>query len=291
MTRRALSPAHMRTHMRRPLTLVLAVLALTACAGAPASRTRAVPPGGDFPGIDLIRDDQLRRDLFALAGEAMRGREAGTLDELRASMWLAERAREAGLEPAGEDGTYFQWFPLRRLRQSGTSSVALGEQQLRLWQDVALLGMTNTNVDAPIVWLGATPDTTIDVAGKVAGVLATTRANAPPLESALAARRYAPATANQLARPLLQRGAAAVIVVADPAFDRYFELAASNALRGSYAIEDSSDARIPNVAPTLLVRAAHLRQVSAAGARLRARLVIDRFEYPSVNVIARVRRS
>jgi len=149
--------------------------------------------------------------------------------------------------------------------------------------------LTSTNVDASIVWVGATPDTTIDVAGKGAGVLATMRADAPPLESALAARRYAPSTANQLARALLQRGAAAVIVVADPAFDRYFALAASNALRGSYAIEDSSDARIPTVAPTLLVRAAHLRLVTASGARLHARLVVDRFEYPSVNVIARVR--
>ena len=48
----------------------------------------------------------------------MRGREGGTLDEMTASAWVAERAREAGLLPAGDNGTYFQFFPLERFRVS-----------------------------------------------------------------------------------------------------------------------------------------------------------------------------
>ena len=52
----------------------------------------------------------------------MRGREGGTLDEMTASVWLAERAREAGLQPAGDNGTYFQFFPLERFRVSPSSS-------------------------------------------------------------------------------------------------------------------------------------------------------------------------
>ena len=39
--------------------------------------------------IDRIREADLRSDLFALAGDAMRGREAGTLDEMTASAWAA----------------------------------------------------------------------------------------------------------------------------------------------------------------------------------------------------------
>jgi hypothetical protein len=31
---------------------------------------------------------------------------------MRASVWVAQKAREAGLKPAGEDGTYFQFFNL-----------------------------------------------------------------------------------------------------------------------------------------------------------------------------------
>ena len=59
-----------------------------------------------------------RTDLFTMAGDAMRGREGGTIDELNASVWVAERARQIGLQPAGDNGTYFQFFPLERMRVS-----------------------------------------------------------------------------------------------------------------------------------------------------------------------------
>lgn len=66
--------------------------------------------------INAIRQEDIKRDLYILADDHFRGREAGTLDELKASVWLAEQARKAGLEPAGDDGTYFQFFPLIRER-------------------------------------------------------------------------------------------------------------------------------------------------------------------------------
>jgi hypothetical protein len=203
---------------------------------------------------------------------------------------VAERARAAGLEPAGEDGTFFQWFPLRRIRQSTTSSIAVGDRSFALWQDVAVMGTTSTSVAAPIVWLGSTWDTaTVDVQGRVAAVRIAASGDAPPLESALAARRYGPRTVNQAAQPLLRRGAVAVIAVADPTFDAYFPLIATNALRGSYAIEDGSEPRISTNPPVLLLRPVAEALVSAPDARLDARLSVDRFEYPSVNVVARVR--
>ena len=76
--------------------------------------------------IDRIREADLKADLFTLAGDAMRGREGGTVDELAASVWVAERARQAGLLPAGDNGTYFQFFPLERFRVSASSPVTLG---------------------------------------------------------------------------------------------------------------------------------------------------------------------
>jgi hypothetical protein len=56
------------------------------------------------PSLDAITVEDLKRDIFAMAGDAMRGREAGTLDELRENGWLVEQIRAIGLEPAGEDG-------------------------------------------------------------------------------------------------------------------------------------------------------------------------------------------
>ena len=100
--------------------------------------------------IDRIREADLKADLFMLAGDAMRGREGGTLDEMAASVWLAERAREAGLQPAGDNGTYFQFFPLERFRVSASSQVTLGGKPLRMGRDVVPDATVLANVDAPV---------------------------------------------------------------------------------------------------------------------------------------------
>src|SRR6188768_3547977 len=105
--------------------------------------------------IDRIRDADLKRDLFALAGDEMRGREGGALDEMTASAWVAERAREAGLLPAGDNGTYFQFFPLERLRVSASSTVTLGGTPLRMGRDVLADTPVLASVDAPIVIVAA----------------------------------------------------------------------------------------------------------------------------------------
>ena len=64
-------------------------------------------------------------ELIVVALGSVLGTIKDTVDELRASMWVAEQARAAGLKPAGEDGTYFQWWPLRRIeRTSQTAPMA-----------------------------------------------------------------------------------------------------------------------------------------------------------------------
>ena len=70
---------------------------------------------------NLSQSDQSNKDvkdLYALADAHYNGRSAGTLDELKASMWLGEQYRAIGLKPAGDDGTYFQFFNMVRNRVS-----------------------------------------------------------------------------------------------------------------------------------------------------------------------------
>ena len=38
------------------------------------------------PGLDLIKEAELKKDLYAFADAHFKGRSAGTLDELKASM-------------------------------------------------------------------------------------------------------------------------------------------------------------------------------------------------------------
>ena len=82
--------------------LGLCLTALGACGGGE----------GDVPAIDSITEAELREDLFALAHDSMGGRLAGTDDLDRASDWIRDRFDALGLEPAGDGGTYDQYFDL-----------------------------------------------------------------------------------------------------------------------------------------------------------------------------------
>jgi len=64
------------------------------------------------PGNDTISKDQLRADLFYLAGDAMRGRLTGTHEYSLAAAFVASRFERMGLKAAGHDGTFFHRFDL-----------------------------------------------------------------------------------------------------------------------------------------------------------------------------------
>src|SRR5690348_14444466 len=138
-------------------TLILAVT-LAACASGGSSGTAspgdAAPDPAAPPALARAGDTAaLRRDMFAMAGDAMRGREAGTLDELRAAGWVAQQAERAGLAPAGDDGTFYQWWPMQRSRLGENSRIAIGGRALRLWTDVVVMNANNATVDLPVVFV------------------------------------------------------------------------------------------------------------------------------------------
>ena len=113
---------HAHASRRRSSALVVAGCSSTgATRRQPSSSSLGRRAARSAPALDAITQTDIRRDMFAMGGDAMRGREAGTLDEMRATGWVAERAREAGLQPAGDDGTFFQWWPMRRTRLSENS--------------------------------------------------------------------------------------------------------------------------------------------------------------------------
>src|ERR1039457_6191788 len=138
--------------MRRLLPLILFAL-------HPAV---AQSPGSVPAAMATIREADLKRDLYFLASDAMRGREAGTLDEMRASMWIAEQLRAIGVQPAGEDGTYFQWWNMRRSRLSAQSMIRIGDKTFKLWKDFAASGTLEAEISAPTVWAGDGSDSTIN---------------------------------------------------------------------------------------------------------------------------------
>jgi Peptidase family M28 len=273
----------------------LAVLCAAAPTALAAQQSAAPAPP---PAMQLIRQSDLERDLYALAGDAMRGREAGSLDEMRASMWEAKMAREAGLRPAGDDGTYFQWWNMTRTRLSPASEIVIGTHTLVLWKDVAASATLDVNLDAPTVFAGDGSDTTIDVRGRIA----IAQLVAPPAS----ARRfigvdspewhYARASMAAQGRELARRGAAAVILIADSVGDVAFDAVASTASRGSYDVDDAETnaaggryGRRASGPPIFLARRGLGSVLEPSGQTGRIHLITESFDYPSVNVVGIVR--
>jgi hypothetical protein len=219
----------------------------------------------------------------------MRGREAGTLDELNASTWIAERARAAGLQPAGDNGTYFQFFPIERLRVSETSTVTLNGKSLAMGRDVVPDSAIFGAVDAPV---------TVADGGDVEGLALTDHVlvvrYAPaeqPVQDAsprtIAAIRAWLRAIEQKVRT--SRPAAIVAIVPDAAQDQWNRVAIFLP-RGGYAV--NADGRTQPVAvrgaPLLYVRESALDGPVRTDARFVANITADRFQYPSVNIVAKV---
>ena len=88
----------------RALAPALAVIALVACA-----RASTVAPTG-ATSADITETD-LRHRLFLIADDSMLGRLTGSEGAHKTTEYIASEFRRLGLEPAGENGTYFQTMP------------------------------------------------------------------------------------------------------------------------------------------------------------------------------------
>ena len=276
------SPSMSRSALLRAATAASLALA------SPVVATAVAQPAP--PALAAIRESDLRRDLYAMASDSMRGREAGTLDELRAAAWMAERAREAGLKPAGDDGTYFQWWPMRRVRlvpERSTVAVA-GGARLAWGSDVVPAAPVEFRGDLPLV-APAAADTTTDVRGRAVLVDIRPPRALPPEGVSLRPYRYVLAAIREQSTVLIRRGAGAVVLVGDSTAEAAWDFAGAGLLRGRYNIDTTGAATIPTGAPVLWVRAAvgaPLRQAAAAGGRLALSLTSESFVYPSANVVA-----
>lgn len=283
--------------MRTAMVLLLVHSAVGAQGPAPWA------PPATPKAIREIREADLKRDLFAMASSAMRGREGGTTDEMAASMWVAEQYRRIGLAPAGDDGTWFQWFNIVRTRVSVPASRAtVAGQQITLYGDIIPLGVVPVEATGSVLWLADPTDTTVDVEGRI--VATALRMPAPgsirPYSYPFS-NRYATAAINATTAALSRRGASAILLVADSTVDANFDALAVMRIRGDYDVDRAtprtqggSDRVVPidmvgtGTTPAFMVRA-RMGSALPQGPDAALDIRLERFEVPSVNVIGVVR--
>lgn len=106
---------------------------------------------------------RLEADVRFLSDDMLEGREAGTRGYELAALYVAEAYRSIGLDPAGDDHSYFQQVPLREDTRDpngiGRLTLHNGNNQIRLTEndDYYVLSSpqsTNAIVEAPAVFAG-----------------------------------------------------------------------------------------------------------------------------------------
>lgn len=116
------------------LAALLAGLALvSACRHDPAN------PSPARTASDITVAD-VRSRIYIVADDSMLGRQSGTIGNYRMTEYLEREMARMGLEPGGENGSFFQVVPIvRRAVDSAATSLAIGSRRLRLYSDFAPL--------------------------------------------------------------------------------------------------------------------------------------------------------
>jgi hypothetical protein len=109
-----------------------------------------------------IRPEALRADMRFLADDLLEGRGTGTRGHEIAARFMASEFEAMRLEPAGDNGTYFQSVPLRSIEpdqeRTTLSLWRRGKERVLIFgRDFLSLGdpgRTDVSVEAPVLYLG-----------------------------------------------------------------------------------------------------------------------------------------
>ncbi len=121
-----------------------------------------------------------------LTSEKFQGRKSGTPGGEKASEWIAEKFKEFGLKPFGDNGTYFQNFKILATQDKVTKLTLLngrkGKTKYQLGDDFTILTNSGSGkIKAKVVFVGygiSAPEKgrddyqNVDVKGKIALILA-----------------------------------------------------------------------------------------------------------------------
>lgn len=208
--------------------LLFATLAACQREAEPAEPSLSVSAPPPVAAVPLtVEEQRIADDVNYLADDKLEGRETGTRGYDLAAEYAAKRFREIGLQPAGDNGTYFQNVPLLKATRAAEGAVLTVKRNGR---DIALrfreqfLPALNFNaaehaIEAPAVFVGQgvhAPELNhddfagLDVRGKIAVLF-----SGAPARFDNDRRAFYSASREKL-RVLAERGAIGAVFVNTP---------------------------------------------------------------------------
>jgi hypothetical protein len=221
--------------------------------------------------------------LYIYADDSMQGREAGTAGNVRATDYIEREVRRMGLQPAGDNGTYFQTIPFKVRTTDTSSTVSVNGTTAWYGKDWAAQAQSSFSLaNAPLIYGGSLADTTVQLsADQVRGKVIVIPWPANPAERRERQRR----------QPMVDSAAALVVVGADQLMSRF--------LRPAQFVDDTTRPRDPRAGkPAVILGATLASQLFAqpmdslkAGAAGRPisidlRVSVAPVPFPARNVVA-----
>jgi hypothetical protein len=170
-----LNPDLLLTRLRLSLIALLVPGALIAQAPKSENPLKHDPR----PTVPAITAADLMTRLYIFSDDSMMGREAGTTGNIKGTEYIARELKRLGLKPAGDNGTYFQDFPLESTKPDPATRVAVGDDVLTVGKDYLMfpaigLPQIGAGFDAEnvsVVYGGKIGDATLVSPDAVAGKL------------------------------------------------------------------------------------------------------------------------
>ncbi len=238
------------------------------------------------PIVDAIVETDLKTDMYQIAADQFNGREAGTLDELKVSMWLADKAKSVGMQAAGENGTFFQFFNMYRHQVSPTSTISINGKKLVLWKDILVADVVRANLEADVVYLGPIKLEELskqNIEGKVVAIQASTENISTDIS--LFERRYPGFVKNKYYEKIQKMGAKGLILITDALSEKSWEQVLPQMTRGLFGIQGIRD-KVPIGIPVLWMKKENLAWLQSS--KIKIDLQTETYQYPSVNIIGKI---
>lgn len=133
------------------------LMLLALAVGASGARAQSLSiPRAVREAADRIRAPQLARDLAYLSSDALLGRNTPSPGLDSAAAFIARRLRQAGLQPLGDGGTYFQQYELHQERlDTAGAYLQIGGTRFRFGGGFVMTSFTGSlSGTFPVVYVG-----------------------------------------------------------------------------------------------------------------------------------------
>ena len=151
--------------MRKLLALILLLFILSGTSPALYAQTKtknsksnsnaAVSTAGKFGNTDGITAAQLRNYLEFIASDELEGRDTPSRGLDIAAMYIADHLKTWGIKPGGDNGTYFQKFPLKRSKiDAQNTRFSLNNQSFTYGEDFFSSLMPASISESNLVYAG-----------------------------------------------------------------------------------------------------------------------------------------